>query len=108
MKKETSKNGGRKYPGNHPQDGEGWEAFGQVEDCEGCWFALYRKAQGHSPDWITYKIVAVGVAPRKANYWLVRNRRTGQIGFARDFASMRANRPHLHGEVEAAIREIDG
>jgi len=47
--------------------------------------------------------VANGRARGKANYWLVRNSQDGKIGFARDFALLRENRPDIHTQVEAIL-----
>jgi hypothetical protein len=49
--------------------------------------------------------VANGRAANKANYWLARNKLTGQIGFARDFIRMRETRPELYEQVEAIIKQ---
>ena len=61
---------------------------------------VFSKSQQHTPDWMTFKIVANGRARNKANYWLARNIRTGQIGYCRDYVYMRDNRPELHEQVE--------
>jgi len=95
------------YKGNHPGADEGWEMFKRLKDSDGVEWALYRKSQAHTEDWFTYKISAIGRATRKANYWLARNSKTGQIGFNRDFAMMREHRPALHQMVESVIRETD-
>ena len=50
--------------------------------------------------------MANGRAANKANYWLVRNKETGQIGFARDYVSMRENRPELHAQVDAIFKKV--
>ena len=52
------------------------------------------------------KICANGKAESKANYWAVR-KNTGQLGFIKDMAIMRAHRPGLHAAVEE-IMEADG
>jgi hypothetical protein len=91
------------YAGNHPDTIQGWEVIARLEDENGLLWFVYRKPQDHSDEWITYKIVAEAKAFKKANYWLARNRVTGQIGFARDFAMMRSHRPLLHKSVERVL-----
>ena len=96
---------GKRYAGNPPADGEGWSKVGKCLDAESVEWLVFSKAQKHTPDWLTYKIVANGRARDKANYWLARNKLTGQIGFARDFICMRETRPELHEQVEAIIKQ---
>jgi hypothetical protein len=98
-------NGKRKYVGNPPDIGNGWEMIGRIE-ADGEKWIMFRQAQDHSPNWANYKIVADGVVEKKANYWLARNDQTGQIGFSRDFAMMREYRPALHQIVEEQMRDI--
>lgn len=96
---------GRMYAGKMPDADEGWEHVGTCRDADGMEWLVFSKSQEHTPDWCTYKIVANGRAANKANYWLARNRLTGQIGFARDFICMRETRPELHEQVEAIIKQ---
>jgi hypothetical protein len=72
---------------------------------DGTEWCVFIKPQNHSDEWFTVKIVANGRAPYKANYWLVTNINTGQIGYARDYAVMRENRPSLHDYVELILIE---
>jgi hypothetical protein len=96
----------RTYLGQVPSLAEGWKQINRYTDDEGIAWLVFRRSQEHTPDWSTYKVVAEGRALRKANYWLVRNDRTGQIGFARDYVSMRTNRPKLHEHVERILKGI--
>jgi hypothetical protein len=66
---------------------------------------VFGKPQKHTPDWLTYKIVANGRAANKANYWLVRNASTGRIGFSRDYIYMRCSRPELYEQVDAILKK---
>ena len=68
---------GRMYAGNPPADGEGWIQVGKCLDGDEVEWLVFSKSQKHTPDWLTYKIVADGRARNKANYWLVRNASTG-------------------------------
>jgi hypothetical protein len=68
------------------------------------WFVFF-KYQEHNNDWITYKVVANGRVPRKANYWFAKNKKTGQIGFAKDLASMSEHRPNLYSNIMKIISE---
>lgn len=95
---------GKKYLGRIPEVEEGWDQVGEYEDDDGVQWLVFFKPQEHTEDWITYKIVANGRAHGKANYWLVRNNKTGQLGFARDFALLREHRPKLHEHVESLFR----
>lgn len=88
------------YAGRIPD--EQWSQVGQCSD-DGVEWRVFSKPQDHSDEWLTYKIVANGRASGKANYWLARNNRTGQIGFARDYAIMQMNRPNLFRQVEGMI-----
>lgn len=87
------------YRGNPPDKNAGWELIAECED-GGIEWNVYQRGQDHTPDWSTYKIVANGRVPAKANYWLARNDKTGQIGFSRDYVFMRENRPKLHAQIE--------
>ena len=97
------------YAGKVPSEGEAWSRVKTVVDPsdESKWM-VFSRAQPHTPDWVTYKIVADGRAQGKANYWLVRNISTGQLGFVRDFAIMRETRPALHAQVESVFRSVGG
>ena len=94
------------FKGNLPQADEGWMRIGGCKDSDKVEWIVFRRAQEHTPDWATYKVVANGRASAKANYWLVRNDKTGQIGFARDYVYMRDNRPALHAQVEAIFKKV--
>lgn len=97
----------RRYIGN-PPEGDDWITLDSVQDDEGARWGVYIKRQDHTPDWITVKVASVGPVLNKANYWLAKNVRTGQVGFGRDMAIMRANRPGLHAEVEAVLDKFIG
>lgn len=94
------------YAGKIPEQELGWMQIGVCKDSDAVEWIVFRRAQDHTPDWATYKIVANGRANAKANYWLARNDKTGQIGFARDYVFMRNNRPELHAQVEAIFKGI--
>ena len=68
------------------------------------WFVFF-KHQEHNNDWVTYKVVANGRVPSKANYWFVMNKKTGNFGFAKDLAVMAGNRPNLHMNIMRIISE---
>lgn len=93
---------GKLYVGNLPSVENGWRKLGVCIDNNVEWL-IFSKPQHHSIDWRTYKIVANGKALNKANYWMVRNNATGQLGFIRDYAHMRTTRPELHAKVEQMI-----
>lgn len=97
---------GKMYAGNLPKDGEGWEQVGKCMDSDDVEWLVFSKPQDHTPDWMTFKIVANGRAQNKANYWLVKNAVTGQIGFARDYVHMQDSRPELHAQVEAIFKKV--
>lgn len=90
---------GRTYKGNAPDRSKGWSVIGDWTDEDGVQWIVCRQQQAHTNEWSTYKIYAKGKAKFKANYWAVR-KNTGQLGFNRDMAQMRANRPELHAMVE--------
>lgn len=81
---------------------EGWKRIGEVES-DGVLWLVFEGHQGHSDDWRTFKVCADGMATRKANYWLAKNIRTGQIGYSRDMAMMRETREELHRAVEKIL-----
>jgi hypothetical protein len=97
---------GKMYVGNPPSEEDGWDRVGMCKDDNVEWL-VFNRSQEHSIDWSTYKIVANGRAQNKANYWLVRNNKTGQIGFARDYVYMRENRPELHAQVESILKKVN-
>ena len=87
------------YAGRHPSASDGWEQIGAFEG-----WKVYTKGQAHTDEWITCKVVADGRVERKANYWLTKNIKTGQCGFARDLAIMKNHRPELHQFVEGLFQ----
>lgn len=97
---------GKMYAGKMPDTDEGWNHIGTCRDSDSVEWFVFSKSQDHTPDWCTHKIVANGRAANKANYWMVRNKETGQIGFARDYVYMRENRPELHAQVEAIFKKV--
>lgn len=96
---------GKKYLGRKPDQGEGWQQIDSFLDGDEVEWLFYKKPQEHSNEWFTYKIVANGEAENKANYWLVRNNQTKQIGFGKDFSIMRNNRPDLHSYFENLLSD---
>lgn len=85
-------------------DGQkGWTRIGEAME-DGVRWLVFEGRQEHSDDWRTFKVCADGMAERKANYWLVKNTRTGQLGYSRDMAMMRETRPGLHDQVEKIIQ----
>lgn len=70
------------------------------------WFVFF-KPQAHNHEWRTYKVVANGRVPNKANYWFARNEKTGQLGFARDLASMSDHRPNLYKNTMRIISDTE-
>jgi hypothetical protein len=92
------------YKGNPPH-GEKWTLVQTLKDGEQGW-QVWRKEQQHSDQWATFKVCAIGRAARKANYWVVLNELTGQLGFAKDYAVMRANKPTLHRMVEQVFEGL--
>lgn len=96
----------KSYAGKHPDLEDGWFLVGTPIDKDGVQWAFYAKKQAHTPDWITCKVCAQERAENKANYWMVKNLRTGQIGFAKDFAIMRDTRPDLHAKIEFLIEGL--
>ena len=97
---------GKMYAGNPPADGDGWSQVGKCFDGDGVEWLVFSKAQKHTPDWCTYKIVANGRAANKANYWLTGNKLTGRIGFSRDYVCMRDSRPELYEQVDAILKNV--
>jgi hypothetical protein len=96
----------KSYRGNPPDTSEGWRRVRSCFDAEKIEWRVFAKPQPHTNDWLTFKIVANGHAPRKANYWVVLNTMTGQIGYTRDFATMREHRPELHAKIEELFDEF--
>ena len=94
---------GQKYRGNIPDQDQGWDLFVELADGDGVRWLVYQQDQRNTLDWATIKVVADGWAEGKANYWFVWNRHTGQIGYIRDLAIMRENKPHLHRLVSDAL-----
>lgn len=95
---------GKMYLGNIPSADDGWMKIGEYVDGDKIEWLIFQKLQDHSAEWVTLKIAANGRAAGKANYWLAKNGKTGQIGFARDFAIMRDTRPGLHEQIEKIIK----
>lgn len=94
------------YKGNYPNPTDGWEMVGawRDEDGENVGWTVFMRPQQNSDEWATFKICADGKVESKANYWSVR-KNTGQIGYVRDMAMMRAHRPKLHAAVEKIMED---
>lgn len=95
----------RTYIGHPPPADAGWERLDTFQHPEAGTWEVHRQQQPHSPDWGTYKVFSTERVPGRANYWFTRNDSTSQIGFGRDLAMMRTDRPELHRFVLAAIGE---
>jgi hypothetical protein len=93
------------YQGRIPSEDDGWSMVKSIDDGGQEWL-VFKKAQQHSEDWSTYKVVAKGKVENKANYWMVKNHITGQIGYPADYAMMRQHRPNLHAQVEEIFKAI--
>lgn len=91
---------GKMYEGNMPLSGCGWDTVGRFLDSDCVEWLVFGRAQDHSPDWLTYKVVANGRAINKANYWFARNNKTRQIGFSKDYLIMKNKRPPLFSYIE--------
>lgn len=95
------------YAGKVPNTEEAWSRIKTVVDpSDKSKWMVFSKSQAHTPDWMTYKVVADGRAEGKANYWFVRNSATGQLGFAKDLAIMRETRPALHSQIESFFKSV--
>jgi hypothetical protein len=90
----------KSYWGKVPEADDGWKMVESVVS-EGTRWMVFEQPQAHTDEWFNYKIVADGKVQRKANYWLARSKRTGQIGFTRDYALLREHRPEVHAKVES-------
>jgi hypothetical protein len=97
---------GKMYMGNIPDTGEGWDEIDRCMDNDSVEWLIFSKQQDHDKNWWTVKISANGRAKSKANYWLVINIKTGQLGFSRDYVLMRENRPELHAQIEAIFKTL--
>lgn len=87
--------------GNVPDLTEGWRAIHHTTDPhDKSQWTVFSRPQQQSADWETVKIIATERVTGKANFWLVKNIRTGQIGYARDYAMLRQQRPELHARIE--------
>jgi len=90
------------YEGRIPDKAEGWRVKAQVKDGDQKWF-LFEKMQAHSDEWATYKVVADGRVEQKANYWLVKNIKTGQQVYPADMELMKQYRLNLFQKIKAFI-----
>lgn len=88
------------YGGRKPFEDDGWRLEKKIADENEQSWLVFSKPQEHSNEWVTFKIVADGRVPKKANYWVVKNLKTRQIAFPADMAMMREHRKVLHEKVE--------
>lgn len=95
------------YAGKPPSEEDGWQVIARPIDGDGLQWGIFVQRQPHSDDWVTCKVVVIGRAEGKANYWFAKNIKTGAIGFPRDLAIMRENRPKLHEVVQIALDGIN-
>lgn len=87
------------YAGSPPKAEDGWSHVHTMQ-ADGLAWLVFEKSQEHSDAWATYKICVQGKAQGKANYWMAKNFKTGQIGFASDYVTMRQHRPELCSMLE--------
>jgi hypothetical protein len=88
------------YGGKKPLPEDGWDhRVDLIDENQQVWI-VFSKPQDHSDEWMTYKVVANGRVPKKANYWVVKNIKTGQLAFPADIAMMREHRKVLHQQLE--------
>lgn len=90
------------YGGRRPDEADGWKLKVELKDGEQKWL-LFERCQAHSDDWVTYKVVADGRVERKANYWMVKNIKTGQQAYPADMELMKLHRVNLFKQVGAWI-----
>ena len=88
------------FKGN-PPTGDGWKTLKDFGE-----WTIYIQKKNNSDEWVTLKVCANGRIKKKANYWLSKNLKTGQIGFSRDYALMSENRPSLFAMTKAEIDEL--
>ena len=90
------------HKGNEP--GAGWREVSIMGDNDETAWRLFVREQA-DPAWLNFKLVAVGSAPMKANYWFAFNRLTGRMAQARDFDLLRVHHPVLAQEVEKVTKD---
>ena len=86
------------YGGRIPDETDGWKLKAEIRDEHQKWF-LFEKSQAHTDEWVTYKVVADGRVEKKANYWVVKNVKTGQKAYPADMELMKQHRPNLFKQV---------
>ena len=96
----------KSYLGKTPPQEDGWRLEFSFEFEKQEW-NLFKKPQAHTDDWITYKLVVNGRAKRKANYWIVKNHKTGAVGFANDFICLQQHRPELYKSVQYFLDSVN-
>tara|TARA_R110000868_G_scaffold274808_3_gene534472 strand:+ start:522 stop:803 length:282 start_codon:yes stop_codon:yes gene_type:complete len=86
------------YGGRIPDEADGWKLKAEIRDEDQKWF-LFEKLQTHSDEWITYKVVADGKVEKKANYWVVKNIKTGRQAYPADMELMKQHRLNLFKQI---------
>jgi hypothetical protein len=86
------------YGGRIPDEADGWKLKAEIRDEDQKWF-LFEKLQAHSDEWITYKVVADGKVEKKANYWVVKNIKTGRQAYPADMELMKQHRLNLFKQI---------
>lgn len=87
------------YAGRRPDESEGWFFKTDIKDGEKTWL-IYQRPQSHNDEWVTYKVIADGRVEKKANYWVVKNIKTGQTAYPADMELMKQHRPNLFAKVQ--------
>lgn len=89
----------RRYAGaaEAMRQSEDWLEVGSWRDEGegGLEWVVFEKPQPHDPSWSTVKVVANGLALKKANYWFT-HQDGGKTGFAKDLRLMAEGRPWLY------------
>ena len=90
------------YAGQNPRDGD-WKMLDQF-DADGVSWLMWEKNETSADDLRQWKIVAQGLAPKKANYWLLANSLGGVEKRGRCYFAMAQHRPELMAQIEKVAR----
>lgn len=93
------------FAGNPPNEADGWQLFGRCYSQDKVVWNVFCRHQSEKSEWIGVKVVAVGVAARKANYWFSYNFKEKRAAKTKDFGLMESGRSDLCEAVFDVIED---
>jgi hypothetical protein len=94
--------------GTPPPAADGWTEDAVLVEPDGLEWQLFGRLNPADTRWRNFKLVAVGRAKHKANFWFGMHVVSGRVALARDLTTLREHRPALHAAVlQVLSRQVE-